>query len=121
VAQPSTLSPAVVAERRAIMLSLLTGLGEQVSAAEWLPLMGGPAKQDNVRPLAPYIWNGLNLAARDKRTGEAAALVLIALGEDGPGKVSAPSLQQVIDVLRAVGREADARALAVEAALVLGL
>jgi hypothetical protein len=120
-AQPSTLSPAVVAERRAVMLSLLTGLGEQVSSTAWLPLMNGPARQDNVRPLAPYVWNGLSLAARDKRAGETAALSLIALGDDGPGKASAASLQHVIESLRAVGRDADARALAVEAALVLGL
>ncbi|MBY0510589.1 MAG: antifreeze protein, partial [Rhodospirillaceae bacterium] len=67
------------------------------------------------------LWNGLSDASRSKRIGETAVLALVALGEDGPGKTAAPSLQHVIESLRAAGREADARALAVEAALVLGL
>jgi hypothetical protein len=118
---PQTLAPAVIAERREVMLSLLTALGEPVPAAAWLPVMGGPAKLENARPMAPHLWNGLSDAARSKRIGETAALALVALGEDGPGKTAMPSLQHVIESLRAVGREADARALAVEAALVLGL
>ncbi len=71
--------------------------------------------------MAPHLWNGLSDAARTKRIGETAALALVALGEDGPGKTAIPSLQHVIESLRATGREADARALAIEAALVLGL
>jgi hypothetical protein len=120
-AQPVTLSATALAERRALLLSLLTGLGETVTAAEWLMLMAGPAKQEEARPLSAHLWNGMALAAKNRRVGEAVLLSLVALGEDGPGKATPPTLQHVIESLRAIGREGDARALAVEAALVSGL
>ena len=71
--------------------------------------------------IRPAVWNGLTAAARAKRVGETAALSLIALGGDGPAKASSAALQKVIESLMAVGRDADARALAVESALIHGL
>lgn len=118
---PATLPPGVITARREIMLSLLTAVGEPVTVAEWTPLMGGSATQDGARSLAPHLWNGIALAAKDRRAAETAMLSLVALGEGGPGKAAMPSLQHVIESLRAAGRESDARALAIEAALVLGL
>jgi hypothetical protein len=67
------------------------------------------------------VWNGLTLAVRGKRVGETAALSLIALGEDGPARAAPATLQKVIESLMDIGREQDARALALEAALVHGL
>ena len=69
----------------------------------------------------PRIINGLQLAQRDKRVGETAVFALLALGEDGVSSVEPAAVQQVIAALLAVGRERDARALAVEALLVEGL
>jgi hypothetical protein len=63
----------------------------------------------------------LSDAAKNRRVGETAALALVALGEDGPGNTAVTSVQHVIESLRLAGRDSDARALAVEAALVLGL
>jgi len=120
-AQPVTLSATALAERRSLLLTLLTGLGENVSAAEWLMLMAGPAKQEDSQPLSAHLSNGMALAAKNRRVGEAVLLSLIALGEAGPAKTAPPTLQHVIESLRAIGRVGDARALAVEAALVSGL
>jgi hypothetical protein len=102
------------------LLNLLTALGDQVPPDEWLSVVGNTTAT-NVAPPPPYVWNGLSLAARDDRVGDVAALSLIALGNDGPHGTSPVTLAKVIETLRAVSREEDARALAVEAALVQGL
>lgn len=114
--------PEVVRDaNRQTLYTLFTAVGESVSPGAFSQgLADGAADQDapNVRPA---VWNGLTLAARGKRVGEVAALSVIALGEDGPAKASPPTLQKVIDSLMAAGRDADARALAVEVALIRGL
>ncbi len=117
---PATPAPDI-ASKREIVLSLLTAAGEPVTAADWLPVMGGSVRADGAAGLSPHIWNGLDLAAKAGRAGEATVLALAALDEDGLMRVSLPALQQVIASLRIAGRETDARALAVEALLVLGL
>ncbi len=119
-ALPTNLAPDVAAQRRETLLSVLAAAGEPVTSADWQGLLNGPVKSANVSLLSPAIWNGLDLAAKSKRVGEASALALVALGEDGT-HISLASLQHVIESLRAVGREDDARALAVEALLVSGL
>jgi hypothetical protein len=116
---PATLSPEEMATRRETLLSLLTATGESVTPADWLPAMSGPAKRDAAIP--PHLWNGLALASKDRRAGETAVLALVALGEHGTARTPVLGLQQVIESLRVAGREADARALAAEAALALGL
>ena len=117
---PATPAPDI-ALKREIVLSLLTAAGEPVTAADWLPVMGGSARADGAAGLSPHIGNSLDLAAKAGRAGETTVLALTALGEDGPARVSLSALQQVITSLRIAGRETDARALAVEALLVLGL
>ena len=120
-ALPAATPAESIAMARESLLSLLSAVGEPVTAADWLPVVGGPAKTEGGRLLAPYLWNGLDLAAQSRRTGETAILALLALGEEGPARTATTSLQQIIAALRTAGREGDARALAVEAALVLGL
>ena len=117
---PKTSAEDIAAKREAV-LSLLTAAGEPVTASDWLPAMGGASRIDGADSLSPHLWNGLDLAAKGGRAGEATALALVALGEDGPTRASLPALQHAIESLRVAGREADARALAVEAMLVLGL
>lgn len=104
---------------RAPLLNLLMAVGDQISSSDWAPVLGAPSGGTN--GLSAHVWHGLSLAARDNRIGEAAALSLIALGEDGPSRAAPLTVYKVIESLRAVGREADARLLAVEAALVQGL
>ncbi|MBL8631130.1 MAG: hypothetical protein JNM81_15965 [Rhodospirillaceae bacterium] len=116
----ASLPSAQAAALRETLLNLLTALGDQVPPDEWLSVVGN-AGPSNVAPPPSYVWNGLSLAARDDRVGDAAALSLVALGTAGPHQTSPVTLAKVIETLKAVGRDADARALAVEAALVQGL
>lgn len=117
---PAETPAEVIALRHGTVLSLLTAVGEPVQATDWLGVVPGPARIDSAGVLAPHIWNGMTLAAKAGRSGETAAFALVAVGEDSPSQMALPSLQQVIESLRAAGRDEDARALAVEAALALG-
>lgn len=113
--------PEVVrASQRQMLYTLFIAVGESVNPGAFAQGLADSADQDapNIRPA---VWNGLTAAARAKRVGETAALSLIALGGDGPAKASSAALQKVIESLMAVGRDADARALAVESALIHGL
>jgi hypothetical protein len=120
-AQFSGGGPTSAAQGREIYLNLFTAFGDPVGTADWLPVMHAQRAMDRGPSVAPHIWNGLTLAARDRRVGEAAALSLIALGDDGPAFAAPETLQKVISTLMAVGREQDARVLAAEAVLALGL
>jgi len=119
-ALPADTSAEDIAAKQEVVLSVLTAAGEPLTAADWLPVMGAPARTTGA-VLSSHLWNGLALASKDNRSGETAALALVAMGEDGPAKTDLATLQQVVQSLRLAGREADARALAAEALLVLGL
>ena len=56
-----------------------------------------------------------------RRLGETVLLSLLALGESGPGEADPVVLSRVLSSLGNIGLEAEARALAVEAALAAGL
>ncbi len=55
------------------------------------------------------------------RVAETVMLALMALGEDGPAGADPLLLRQILVSLRAAGFEAEARSMAVEAALAAGL
>jgi hypothetical protein len=118
--QATVPGPTAVAARERL-LNLLTALGDPIAAAEWLPVISSPTKPiDGAHPPA-HVWHGLTLAARDQRLGDVVVLALVALGEGGPHRASPLTLHHVIANLMTAGRESDARALALEAALVQGL
>ncbi|MBM3489522.1 MAG: hypothetical protein FJX68_03585 [Alphaproteobacteria bacterium] len=100
--------------RLAILLACWQGLGHAVPAgAPSLALELAEATEDAVAPLG--LRQALRLAAEQKRLGETVALALIVLGSGGPAKASATSLQAVLEALRAVGLQTEARHLALEA------
>jgi hypothetical protein len=106
---------------RETLLNLFIAVGETVSPGDFPQALGDGAADQDAPSARPAVLNGLTLAARGKRVGEVAALSLIALGEDGPARASTATLQKVTESLMAAGRDADARALAVEVALIRGL
>ncbi|MGZ5823401.1 MAG: hypothetical protein ACXWJ2_05610 [Hyphomicrobium sp.] len=113
----ATIPEVVQAAHRETLINLFIAVGEQIASSGSLADTGS----EDGPTVRPAVWNGLTLATRGKRVGEAAALSLIALGEEGPARASPTTLQKVIESLIEVGRDADARTLAVEAALVHGL
>ncbi len=117
----ATLTDESAADRRANAVNLLVAVGEHLTTADLQSLTGNLSASEAAPTISPAVWNGLAITARGKNVGQAALLSLVALGEDGPGRASFATVQRVIETLVAVGREYDARALALEAALVQGL
>ena len=56
-------------------------------------------------------------AAKNNRIAEVVSISLIMLGSEGPSKSGLVALNAVIRALREIGLEADARAIAIEAAI----
>lgn len=107
-------------ERAARLYMLFESLGEPVPPPLWEVLLEGPQRGTVVMP-RPAHWHRLENAAEEGRRGETVLLALLALGDGGPGRANPIVLYRVIGALRAVGLDAEARALAVEAALAAGL
>ncbi|MEA2783476.1 MAG: hypothetical protein QOK29_5020 [Rhodospirillaceae bacterium] len=68
----------------------------------------------------PALWFNLGEAAKKHRIGETVLLSLYALGPDGPAGANPILLSRAIDSLRQIGLDAEARAIATEAAIAAG-
>ena len=66
---------------------------------------------------AAALWRGLGAAAAAGAVGETVLMALLALGEAGPAGAHPTMLGAVVDALRRVGLEAEARSVALEAVL----
>lgn len=106
--------------RALLMFTLFDAVDEPVPAEAWENLTDGFERRQVNMP-DPVILHRLGLASKASRVGEAVLLSLLVLGEDGPGRASPVILDAAISVLKAVGLKAEARALAMEAALAAGL
>jgi len=106
--------------RAAILYSLFESIGEPVPTALWDQLLTD-AERTTVALPHPALWYRLQAAAQSGRRGETILLSLLALGEGGPGQADPVILRQVLTGLRAIGLVDEARALAVEAAVAVGL
>jgi hypothetical protein len=103
-----------------MVLSLLAALGDPIAPADWVPLLGLPQPAPPPAGSAPILVE-LTRAAAAKRLGETVLLALVGL-EQGDRLTQNPAvLARAVSALCAVGLEADARALAVEAALASGV
>jgi hypothetical protein len=108
------------AAQAALALALLATFDDPVGAADWAPLAAKLPLVSLDLPGAP-IWFDLPRAAAGKRIGEAVLLALVTAEEAGKLTAQPARLARAIEGLRAVGLDADARALAVEAALAGGI
>jgi hypothetical protein len=102
--------------RAALIFALLEALGQPVPADAWVGLVravgagGAPAIPDAAALYA------LDHVARAGRRGETVALALIVIGPSGPAGANPLALSTALGALTRAGLEADARALALEAA-----
>jgi hypothetical protein len=112
-------APAVPADpkRPALLPALLAALGDQV---DWTPYLKAGLREP--RPMPPAtLWLAQKDAVGERRLGEALLLTLPILA-DGERLTADPILlARGIESLRALGLDAEARAIAVEAALAAGL
>jgi len=103
----------------ALMFSLFDAFGEDVPDGLWEDLLDGSQRVTVAAP-QPAVWFKLRAASEDGRIGETVLLGLLALGGTEPDQVSPVDLYTVLQRFRAAGLEAEARQLAVEAALAAG-
>lgn len=113
------LPPAAMQRRATVAYSLLTALGDKVPADDWLTLYDAPPVA--VPPVRPALWHGLRAATEDLRLGETVMFSLATLGDASLGQADLIDLYRVVAALRLIGLDADARALAEEAAIANGV
>jgi hypothetical protein len=109
------------AARRAFIVKVLLDAAERsTGSTSWSAYVG--ANVPNLGPTPdPIIWQALSAAARDGRIGETILLSLIALGPGGTSNAHPLTVSSVIDALRAIGLESEARAVVLEAAIAAGV
>lgn len=100
----------------ALVFTLLEALGYEIAADDWAPLLDGQLTVETYSP-SPALSRALRRAAAAGAVGETVLMALLALGEPGPVGSNATTLGAVIEALGAVGLEAEARAIALEAVL----
>lgn len=123
------LPPAVALRRQLICYGLLTALGDKITADEWQTLYDDP--QPAATPAQPQaqgnatlrgaLWQGLRVASDDLRQGDTVMFSLATLGDVGLNQADPIDLYRIVAALHLIGLDADARALAVEAAIANGL
>lgn len=91
-----------------------------VPPTAWRDLLDVPPPGDDPAPDAA-LWFGLGEAAAAGRVGETVLLTLLNLGAAGPAAAHPIALVRVLESLRRVGLEAEARALALEVAIAAGV
>jgi hypothetical protein len=107
------------ARQAALVLALLSAFDDPVGPADWGPLFARLPLASLDLPGAP-IWFDLPRAAAGHRVGETVLLTLVTAGEGGKLTAQPTRLARAVEGLRTAGLEADARAMAVEAALSAG-
>lgn len=110
----------LVDQQAARLLSLLSALGVPVAETAWQPLLGATDGEPAAMP-SVAVWQALKDAAASGRRGETLLLALLSIGSTGPAGANPVALEGVVDALRKVGLESEARRLAIEAAVAAGV
>jgi hypothetical protein len=102
------------------LFAIFEGLGEPIGGS-WSMIGQGSAATPGAGTPDPALWFNLGDAAGNGRIGETVLLSLYALGSDGPGGANPIMLSRAIASLRQIGLDAEARAIAIEAAIAAGV
>jgi hypothetical protein len=121
----------VAGYREDMLLGLLDSVGKPVDSSVWedrfqqaLSEEEEAQKSASLLDLSlpsPVLWYGLRMAAEELRLGETILFSLVALGSGDLGLVHPITLNEIISRLRLVGLDKEARDLALEAAIAVGL
>jgi hypothetical protein len=94
------------------------------AVARLIPLGTGATQPGTGPPSGGFFDPGLALALRNaaaaRRIGETVLFALIAIGDRGPGLSDPGALTEALTALRRIGLDAEARDLAIEAAIANG-
>lgn len=104
--------------RAAQFLTLAEGAGIAVPPERWDSLLNAASTGGKAPPVA--VWRNLLRASETKAKGETVALALALLGPNGSLEADGQSLATALGALRNVGLAAEARQIALEAALLRG-
>lgn len=116
-----TVDAAKLDAHTTLLVTLLTSTGDQPDPALLSPLLAAEATRKPVPMPDMGLWLGLGAAFEAGRIGETALFSLAVLGPEGPARAAPQTTAMVLDALRAASLDTDARALAVEAAIIGGL
>ena len=111
--------PVTLGQWVTFLQTALSALGES-RPLDWSELAATAEDQAGVLPDASILY-ALESAGDGGRVGETVLLSLLAIGRDGPGAAHPIALERVLVALRQVGLEREARAIAIEAAIALGI
>jgi hypothetical protein len=104
------------------LFAIFEGLGEPIGGSwSMIGQSGATGGAAGAGAPDPALWFNLGDAAGNRRIGETVLLALYALGADGPGAVNPIMLSRAIGSLRQIGLDAEARAIAIEAAIAAGV
>ncbi len=102
-----------------LLRAVFQALGER-DPLSWGQIAAEGEVANRIAPNAALLY-ALDEASESRRIGETVLLALIVLGAEGPGESHAYALSAALTALTRVGLEAEARALAIEAALASGI
>lgn len=120
-AMESRRDPAGAAGRTVLALTLLDALGVEIPVSLWQKMIDQIPPDNGRNAVAtPYLL-ALDEAAKAQRVGETILLLMLTLGEGDLGQVDPLALSHSVKALNRLGLVMEARALAVEAAVVGGL
>lgn len=110
----------LMATRASLLLTLLEGLGRPAPEEAWDGLSRAQTGAADDLP-APSVLRTLEVSAATDRKGLAVLAALATFGPSGPAGTHPLVIGMALAGLRSIGLEADARALAVDAAIGAGL
>jgi hypothetical protein len=103
------------------LFAIFEGLGEPIGGSWSMIGQGTTGAAAGSGAPDPALWFNLGDAAGNRRIGETVLLSLYALGPEGPGAANPIMLSRAISSLRQIGLDAEARAIAIEAAIAAGV
>lgn len=112
--------PAAASGKIASAYILFDALDQPLSDKGWQRQLQSLQQQNVVMP-DPLFRYALIKAAESRRLAETVLLALIVMGEDGPVGSDVNVVRDVVMALREVGLDAEARAIALEKAVAIGL
>lgn len=115
------LPPAERASRAAQLLTLAEAAGIAVPPEKWDNLLTAAAGNDRRGSPSVAVWRNLQRASSAKAKAETVALALAMLGAKGSLEIDGQGLASALGALRDLGMTAEAKQIALEAALLRGL
>lgn len=115
------LDAAALRHRAPLVATLVFSSGERPDPSIVTPLLAGDLARESAPMPNLGLWLGVGAALESGRIGETALFSLALLGPEGAAGAAPHTIALVLDALRAAGLDAEARALALEAAVAAGL